>query len=99
MGLREQRPCGARGLVPHLPPHPFAGRRSWENEAKHSGGWIQEELAVGSPGHGGRLHWHLAVSEGVREAGPGVCYLGLWSFLGLGKQRGSSGCYKKLVQT
>lgn len=53
----EQRP----DPPPH--PHPLAGCRSREDEAQHSGGRVQEELAVGSPSHGGRLHWHPAVSE------------------------------------
>lgn len=39
------------------------GCRSWKNEAQHPGGRIQEELAVSSPSHGGRIHWHPAVSE------------------------------------
>lgn len=67
---------GPVSLIPHLIPLPI-GRRSRANEAQHPGDRVQEELAVGSPGHGGGLHRHPAVSEGTREAGVGSADLGL----------------------
>lgn len=60
----------------------MAGCRSREDEAQHSGGRVQEELAVGSPGHSGRLHRHPAVSEGMREAEPVVSQFGPFEFPG-----------------
>lgn len=64
-------------LTPRLAPLlPAAGRGSGEDEAQRPGGRVQDELAVGSPGRGGGLHRHPAVSEGSRGRGRG---LSLWA--------------------
>lgn len=57
-----------------LLPNPV-GLRAGKNETQHSGGWIQEELAVCPPSHSGGLHWHPAVSE---RAGA-TCELSVWA--------------------
>lgn len=80
------------GLTPRLvpPPPSAAGRGSGEDEAQHPGSRVQDQLAVGSPGRGGRLHWHSAVSAA------GACPFGPWGFWASGSggsklRRGSAG--------
>lgn len=98
---REPHPSHRTGPPRGVRPDPStptfpAGRRSRENEAQHSGGRLQEELAVGTPSHGGGVHQHPAVSEGTGEAGPGLCPCGPVGFPGPLEVKGKQWRHKKL---